>query len=212
MTRTKLTWMLLALLYSLFFGWYTSCSGPLSSEEIEHYEALMSRNNPGASPEQLAGLHTFLASDTGDDFVMFNVIDMHETPLQVEGVEPGETSAEVMAKYMRYMTPELVKRACHPVIYGTAAAPALDMFGIEGVRDWTIGAGMRYRSRRDMLEIATNPAFRGSHRFKLAAMNKTFAFPLDPWFHLGDPRLLLALLLLIVGLSLGAFSRRAART
>ena len=54
---------------------------------------------------------------------------------------------------------------------------------------------MRYRSRRDMLEITINPAFSGSHEFKVAAMKKTIAFPLDPWFQLGDPRFVLALIL-----------------
>ena len=55
----------------------------------------------------------------------------------------------------------------------------------EGMETWTQGAGMRYRSRRDLLEIATNPAFRGSHEFKVAAMRKTIAFPIDPWLQLG---------------------------
>ena len=32
---------------------------------------------------------------------------------------------------------------------------------------------MRYRSRHDMLEISSNPAFGGSHEFKVAAMAKT---------------------------------------
>ncbi len=58
---------------------------------------------------------------------------------------------------------------------------------------------MRYRSRRDMLEISSNPAFHGSHEFKVAAMAKTIAFPLDPWFHLGDPRLVLASFLGFIG-------------
>ena len=59
---------------------------------------------------------------------------------------------------------------------------------------------MRYRSRRDLMDIATNPAFQGAHEFKIASMKKTFAFPGDPWFQLGDPRLLLALFLLVIGL------------
>ena len=54
---------------------------------------------------------------------------------------------------------------------------------------------MRYRSRRDLLEIAMNPEFAGSHEFKIAAMQKTIAFPIDPWVQAGDPRLLLALIL-----------------
>jgi hypothetical protein len=125
---------------------------------------------------------------------------MHETPLPIEGVAPGMTSDEVLAKYMEFMTPALFSRACHPVLYGRAAAQALEMFGIEGVRDWSVGAGMRYRSRRDMLEIATNPGFQGPHEFKVASMRKTIAFPIDPWFQLGDPRLILALLFLVIGL------------
>jgi hypothetical protein len=33
-------------------------------------------------------------------------------------------------------------------------------------------------------------------------MEKTIAFPLDPWFQLGDPRLVLALILGIIGFAL----------
>ena len=134
---------------------------------------------------------------------------MYDTPLQIEGVEPGESSDEVLAKYMEYMYPALFSRACHPVLYGQAASAAIDLMNAPGMESWTTGAGMRYRSRRDVLEISTNPAFAGSHEFKVAAMRKTIAFPIDPWFHLGDPRLLLALLLGTVGCALSW--REAAR-
>ena len=33
-------------------------------------------------------------------------------------------------------------------------------------------------------------------------MHKTIAFPLDPWFQLGDPRLVLALILTLIALGL----------
>ena len=55
---------------------------------------------------------------------------------------------------------------------------------------------------RDMLEVSSNPQFQGSHEFKVAAMEKTIAFPLDPWFQLGDPRLVLALILGMIGFAL----------
>ena len=207
MTRPKWTWLILGVLYLSFTSWYTSCGGPLSDEEVEHYMALMVER--GRAPERLEILRKFLESDTGDDFVMLNVIDMHEKPLQVEGVLPGETSQDVMDKYMEYMLPALIARACHPVLYGDAASVALEMFGIENAQNWTIGAGMRYRSRRDMLDIATNPDFHGSHEFKIAAINKTIAFPIDPWFQLGDPRLLLALIFLVLGLAVSWLSARS---
>ena len=207
-TRTKSTWLSLAVLYVLFFGWYTSFGGPLSDEEVEHFMALIERNAEDPDPAFFAIMREFLESDTGDDFVMWNVIDLHETPLQVEGVEPGGTSQQVVMKYMEYMLPALLKRACHPVIMGTAAGRSPEMFGLEGVREWDQGAGMRYRSRRDMLEIATNPAFRGAHRFKIAGLRKSFAFPIDPWFQLGDPRLVIALLFLVIGLGVGWLGAR----
>jgi hypothetical protein len=199
MTRTRWIWAILTGLYGVFFSWYTSFGGPLSDEEIAHYIELIERRVPAPPPERLAMMRKFLEEDTGDDFVMINVIDMYETPLQIEGVEPGETSDEVLGKYMEYMYPALFARACHPVIYGQAANTAMDLMNADGMERWTVGAGMRYRSRRDMLEIATNPAFAGSHEFKVAAMRKTIAFPIDPWMQLGDPRVLLALLLGLIG-------------
>ena len=199
MTRTRWIWLVLAVLYAAFFGWYTSFGGPLTAQEVDQYMTLFAEREDPPPPETLALLRRFLEEDTGDDFVMINVIDMYDEPLPMEGVEPGETSDEVLDKYMAYMMPALVSRASHPVLYGTAANSAMDLMNADGMEKWTTGAGMRYRSRRDMMEITVNPAFRGSHDFKIAAMAKTIAFPVDPWFQLGDPRLVLALLFGLIG-------------
>lgn len=199
MTRTQWIWLILVVLYASFFGWYTSFGGPLDDEEIAHYMARLESREPSPPPEALARMRKFMQEDTGDDFVMINVIDMYETPLQIEGVEKGESSSEVLSRYMEYMYPALFARASHPVLFGQAANSAMDLMNADGMGDWTNGAGMRYRSRRDMLDIATNPAFAGSHAFKVAAMRKTIAFPIDPWIQLGDPRLVLALLLGLIG-------------
>ena len=202
MTPIRWIWAVLSVLYLSFFSWYTSFGGPLTEAEIEHYLNLMDTNGQATDPEARARLEYFMETDTGDDFVMINVIDLYETPMQIEGVEPGETSSDVLGKYMAYMYPALFSRACHPVLVGTAANEAMDLMNADGMGSWTQGAGMRYRSRRDLLEIASNPAFSGSHEFKVAAMRKTIAFPVDPWFQLGDPRLVLALLLGALGFAL----------
>ncbi|MEM7000848.1 MAG: hypothetical protein AAF529_08680 [Pseudomonadota bacterium] len=202
----KKAWLVCGFIYALFFYWYTSFSGPLTDDEIDHYLTLLSQGQ-ARDPQALAVIEKFMREDTGDDFVMLNVIDMYSEPLQIEGVEAGDTSADVLGKYMEYMYPALFARACHPVFFGTAANSAMDLMNAPGMENWTTGAGMRYRSRRDMLDIVTNPAFQGSHDFKVAAMRKTVAFPMDPWLQLGDPRLVLALLLALIASLLGGRGR-----
>ena len=79
---------------------------------------------------------------------------------------------------------------------GSAVYPAMDLVGIEGAESWDQAALFRYRSRRAFLEIVTNPAFSGKHHFKTAALDKTIAYPIETSLYLGDPRLLLGLILL----------------
>ena len=71
----------------------------------------------------------------------------------------------------------------------------MDLLGIEGAESWDQFAIMRYRSRRDLLEIATNPIFDEKHDFKMAALEKTIAVPVEPQIYFSDPRLILFLVL-----------------
>ena len=213
MPRTATIWFLTVLVYAIFYTWYTGLAGPLSAEEIEMYLTRIEEGGE-ADAERLARLRTFLEEDTGKDFVMVNAILMRDQPLREEGVRADETSQEVLNRYMAYMWPALLRRACHPVLMGQAVAPAMDVWGIENAEHWTTAGLMRYRSRRDLMEIAATPEFNGPHLFKIAAMEKTIAFPVETQINLGDPRLLLGLLLfsLAAGFNLLALQRRRAPT
>jgi len=206
MSLRLLVWLVPAFLYAVFFFWYTSFGGPLTQEEVDRYMSAFEER--GGDAEVLARIRTFLESDTGNDFLMINAIHMKDTPDPVEGVEPGETSDDVMAKYMEYMWPALLSRASHPVMVGSAASDALDVVGIENARVWTRGAAMRYRSRRDMMEITINPAFSRRHDFKIASLEKTIAYPIEDGLPLTDPRVLMFFVLLSVAGVLNAIVRR----
>ena len=39
MTRTRWIWSVLVAVWLVFFGWYTSCGGPLTEDEIEHWQS-----------------------------------------------------------------------------------------------------------------------------------------------------------------------------
>ena len=97
---------LLAALFVAFCSWYTSCGGPLDAQEIDRYARIMSER--GQSPERITMLRAFLEDDSGDDFVMVNLIELREPPEQVPGVAPGDTAQQVLGKYMEHMWPELL--------------------------------------------------------------------------------------------------------
>ena len=141
-------------------------------------------------------IRQFGEEDTGKHFIMINNIDYNETPGDVAGAAPGENAQQLMDRYMGHMIPAMLSRGSHPVMLGPAAYRSMDVIGVEGVDVWDMGGLVRYRSRRDFLEIVTDPVFSGKHHFKAAALEKTIAFPVEPDFNLGDPRLLIGLLIL----------------
>ncbi len=192
-TRAKI-WLVPTVLYAFFIFWYTDLKGPLSDAEIDAFVAKMTTN--GSDPELIAFIEKFGREDSGRQFLMVNNIDYNEHPPEVQGAQPGESAEKLMGRYIEHMIPALLRRACHPMLMGSAVYPSVDLVGIQGAEIWDVGALFRYRSRRDFLEIVTNPAFKGKHHFKTAALEKTIAYPIEPDLYLGDPRLLLGLFLL----------------
>ena len=100
------------------------------------------------------------------------------------------------------MYSQLFKRACHPIFAGKAVWTAMDIIGIEGAENWDQAALMRYKSRRAFMEIATHPDMFGKHEFKIAALEKTIAYPVEAQIYLSDLRFILGLIFLVFGLSL----------
>ena len=184
-------WALPALAWLLFCAWYTNTSGPLTEDEIAAFAAQAERS--GRPAEVVQRLRRFMAGDSGDQFLMANLIDMADDD------ETAALSAEAsMDRYMAHMYPELFRRACHPILGGPVVFHAMDLVGIEGAESWGSFAIMRYRSRRDLMEIALNPVFDEKHDFKMAALDKTIAVPVEPQLYLADPRPLLFLVLFFV--------------
>ena len=200
--RTKI-WLSSALVYAAFVFWYTDFSGPLSDAEVDQFVVTMTQN--GSDPSTVAYIETFLRNDSGRQFLMLNALDLNDNPPDVEGAEPGESAQQLMDRYMEHMYPELFKRASHPVIFGQAAYTVLDNVGIENAEQWTDGAIFRYRSRRSFMDLVANPNIKGRHAFKLAALDKTIAYPIETSIYLGDMRLILGLILLSITALLDSF-------
>ena len=205
MRKLLLIWGLPVVIYAGFWAWYTNLGGPISPAEAETYLAYFETRDVDAV--RLAQLQRFMAEDDGGDFVMLNLLDLKSEAAGAD-LAAGATGEDAMARYMDYMWPSLLARASHPLLFGPAISDAMDIEGMEGAVGWTSGAAMRYRSRRDMMEIATNPAFSGAHVYKMAALDKTIAVPVHDGLPLADPRVLLFFVLMSLAGLLNAFVRR----
>lgn len=192
--RAAWIWVAAAFVFGLFSLWYDNWSGPLRAEEID---ALLERASAQSQiePARLATVRAFLEADDGGEFFMLNVLRPHDEPVTVPGSDERKPAPEVADVYTRHFMPALLRRAGHPALVGRAAAGYVEAWGVEPDPGWRAGAVIRYRSRRDMMELATDPAFEPAHAFKIAALERTFAFPLDPAIAVAGPRVWVALLL-----------------
>ena len=207
------TWLILGAVYIGFFFWYTDMGGKLSQEEIQIFIKKHEQNiiNDGVSPDseefqlRIYFLKKFMEEDNGKQFIMVNNIEMNKNPGDVVGANPGESADQLMSRYMEYMWPNLLKRASHPIFMSNAVYQSMDLVGIEGAETWDQAALMRYKSRRTMMEIVTNPNMMNRHDFKIAALQKTIAYPVEPFGFYSDMRLIFGMLIAIVGLSIRLF-------
>ena len=207
------TWLILGAVYIGFFFWYTDMGGKLSQEEIQIFIKKHEQNiiNDGVSPDseefqfRIDFLKKFMEEDNGKQFIMVNNIEMNKNPGDVVCANPGESADQLMSRYMEYMWPNLLKRASHPIFMSNAVYQSMDLVGIEGAETWDQAALMRYKSRRTMMEIVTNPNMMNRHDFKIAALQKTIAYPVEPFGFYSDMRLIFGMLIAIVGLSIRLF-------
>jgi hypothetical protein len=188
-------WACAVILYAAFSLWYGNWGGPLRASEIEHYAERMSALPEGRDPERMATFRRFLESDDGGEFFMVNLIRLQPEPVTMPGSGEKAPAAAVLARYTRPFLGGALRRATHPAFAGPAAGPYLEHWGVEPDPGWTFAGIIRYRSRRDVAELATDPGFQDMHAYKLAAIANTLAFPVAPSrIHLG-PKLLVPLAL-----------------
>jgi len=176
-------WAIAAITYILFWCWYVGFRKRIVASEVEDTMRLFDMHDFGTE-NQLKHLRCFLANDDGKDFVMVNLLHL-KVPL-------GKSRKKLEA-YQKIFLGALLRKAGHPVMMARAAAGNIENVACDHADDWTAAGVVRYRSRRDFMEML--PATVGSehHGLKLDSLEKTFAFPASQWFMFGGPRIVVAL-------------------
>ncbi|MDF1866820.1 MAG: hypothetical protein P1U70_18440 [Saprospiraceae bacterium] len=194
MSTPLIIWASAFLIYAIFWLWYVGIRKPLLKFEIDYYLKEYSKFD-NHSETDLAGIRQFLENDTGKSFVMVNSIVLKKTPDLVEGVKEGDTSLQTLINYHKPFMKMMIKRGGIGIFQGRVAGRSFDVINIENAGEWQISGINRFRSRRDLMEILISPIFHEKHELKFAALNKSIAYPVDPWFQLGGFPLTVGLVL-----------------
>ena len=154
-----ITWVCVGVVYLLFLIWNGLFTRPLSTQEIEKYTEILQQDYSDTEFQQM---RSFMEEDDGKPIIMINVIKTNDIPKTGNG-KTFSSAEEALADYEGFVGPFLIKRGSYPIINGTSLMDAPEVWGIENAREWTTGSLVRYKSRRVMLELSTNPAFRKFH-------------------------------------------------
>jgi len=188
-------WATAALLYAGFRLWYDNWRGKLTPQEIEVFMRT-AKENGADKLNDLEIVRQFLKADDGREFVMVNLVRIPSEPVLHPLTGKSVAPIEMMQHYSQHFVKLLVRHGGHPALVTRKIGGYVDAWQVPPDPGWSVVGFMRYRSRRDMMEMVTNPGFNDMHQFKVLGVAETFSFPSQPMIKLFvGPRLWVALVL-----------------
>ena len=175
------------VIYSLFWCWYVGFGRKVSPELIE--QVMLHCTKAGgvwSSATHQRNVRKLLENDDGKEFVMVNLLAIKS---------PKRESLKLLKQYTDIFLRSLLKRGGHPIAQARALSGKIEFLNVPAEEEWHSAFLVRYRSRRDFALIALETADSEHHDFKLASLDRTIAFPAAPWFAMGGPKVVVALIL-----------------
>lgn len=188
-------WTGVAILLIGFFVWHTPLRSPVTLEEVQATFAGMEANRgEGADPAEIAA---FFADDDGQPFYMLNIIDFAEFASYDDGiVREAGSATDANQRYAMALMPMLFSRGSYPIAITRRIGTMVNTLGdqFDGFQQVAV---VRYRSRRDFLEMVSSDAFLAAVPHKWAALNGTVAAPSKMTIGFGLAPLIVLMLLTI---------------
>ncbi len=212
-------WASLVLLFALFMAWHEWRGPPITAAETEALLADLAANRragavsadgSGAGDHDLLqDLRTLAASDDGAQYFMVNLIRFRDRALYPPGHEALGTDVRAADdRYSAIVLPALLMRGSYPIYVSDVAG---SFIGYPGAEQWDVVAIVRYRSRRDMLDMVRALQRSGGGMHKWAAIENTQVFPTHASIRVAPLPIVVALVLLLTGTVAQCIAMRAAR-
>ena len=183
-----LIWIVVAVLYAVFWLWYSGTKGKLSQTEVESY--MQQFESKGVNTDNLANLRHFLEKDDGREWFMINLLELKS---------PKRESSKLLQRYTKTFMAGMFRRAGHPFFVAIAAAKNIENLNCDDADNWSSTGIVRYRRRRDCAETLLDTFGSDHHADKLASLTKTLAFPATANLLMGSPRVLVAMSAALIG-------------
>ena len=189
MIRIKWVWLaFLTLTFIIFSTWYGGNGEPLTAEEGERllaqFETVHGSSVSGEA-HFVPNIRQMITRDDGKEFYAVNL----------EQLKSGDEALAADRAYARIVFPLLFKRAGHPVFVSQRAGLMLGDYGDQVDRV----AVVRYRSLRDMIEMASEPSMAKGAALKFLSLDHTEVFVTRPTITFLQVRFVIALLLILLG-------------
>jgi len=191
-------WGVALAIYAVFMLWYHNWRGPLTPAEIEAFLARTAQLKISGHTDR-AVVRAFLEADDGRDFLMSNLVRVHPGDV-VHPVTGLPVSGQALfQQYGVQFVKLLLRHGGHPMMAMRKVGGYVDAWQTPADPGWHLVGLMRYRSRRDMMALATDPAMRDMHILKSVSTAQTFSFPSQPLLSLALlPRVTVALVLALL--------------
>jgi hypothetical protein len=162
---------LLLLLYLAFWAWHSPWRHKLTQAEIDHYMAIIEKL-PLQQEEAKAitsRIRRWAEADDGKPFYMFNLIHFFPQLRTFPGApEFHGTPQESNVYYMKRIKWQWLSHAAYPIFDGVPQAE--NLINIQPERTWGQVTVVRYRNRRTLLKLVSDPAYAPAEPYKFMAM------------------------------------------
>ena len=166
-------WIIAAALFVLFLSHHQNWRGRLTTREIN--AGLQQFSD---SPD-VDDLRSFFENDDGREFFMVNLIQIKEGTIPHPDTGKDVPAHKLVEDYSRPFFRAALARGGYPLLLVQRRGGDIDSWGASLANHprWPLVNLVRYRSRRDMLQLVNHPAFTSIHRFKREAIAQTISFP-----------------------------------
>lgn len=196
LTRISKLWIGLGMAYAALVAWHQPLRGPLTEADVRtafggQYEEMHRSEDP-----QVRAFLDFFLTDDGRPFFMVNLNALPERTAETD---------EAAQAYGSFMAPRLLARASYPVLTTDVIVGLTNTLGA-GVENADRLVVVRYRSRRDFLNIISTAEFRAAVEDKSISLDGWYSAPASV-----GPTVSVPLLALIVLVAVGGLGTLVAR-